>query len=152
MVGRTETFMKKDKKELFRAIKFAIISSSAGIIDAGSFLLLNAFVFGEEHVEISQIISLALSVIWSFTINRKITFKAADNIVKSMILVALFYIVFTPASAFFMKWSVSVGCNEILAKGISMVANLWLEFFYLRFVVFRNTCDTAVKSEKKNEK
>lgn len=143
--------MLKNKKELWRAVKFALISSSAGIIDAGSFLLLNAFIFGKEHVVVSQIISLVLSVLWSFTINRKYTFKAADNIVKSMILVALFYVVFTPTSAWFMGWSVSIGLNEILAKGISMVANLWLEFFYLRFVVFRNTCDTAVKSEEKAE-
>lgn len=135
--------MAKDRKELWRAIKFAIISSSAGIIDAGSFLLLNAFVFGEEQVAISQTISLILSVIWNFTINRKVTFKASDNIVKSMILVALFYVVFTPASAWFMTWVTGIGCNEIIAKAISMVANLVLEFLFLRFVVYRNTCDTA---------
>ena len=123
--------------------KLGCFSSSAGIIDAGSFLLLNAFVFGEEQVAISQTISLILSVIWNFTINRKVTFKASDNIVKSMILVALFYVVFTPASAWFMTWATGIGCNEIIAKAISMVANLVLEFLFLRFVVYRNTCDTA---------
>ena len=136
--------MAKDRKELWRAIKFTIISLSAGIIDAGSFLLLNAFL-GAEHVAISQTISLILSVIWNFTINRKATFKASDNIVKSMMLVALFYLIFTPTSAFFMDWATGAGCNEIIAKVISMVANLVLEFLYLRFVVYRNTCDTAEK-------
>ena len=135
--------MGKDKKELLRAVKFALISSSAGIIDAGSFLLLNAFVFGEKYVAISQTISLILSVIWNFTINRKVTFKASDNIVKSMLLVALFYVVFTPASAFFMEWATSIGCDEVIAKAITMVANMVLEFLFLRFVVYRNTCDTA---------
>ena len=40
--------MAKDTKELFRAIKFALISFSAGIIQIGSFTLLNELVFGEE--------------------------------------------------------------------------------------------------------
>ena len=137
--------MTQDRKELWRAIKFTIISISAGIIDAGSFLLLNAFVFSEEQVAISQTISLILSVLWNFTINRKATFKASDNIVKSMVLVALFYLVFTPLSAWFMAWVTSIGCDEVIAKGIIMIANLVLEFLYLRFVVYRNTCDTAEK-------
>ena len=83
-----------DKKELFRAVKFALISFSAGIIQIGSFTLLNEFVLGAEKAAISHFIALVLSVIWNFTINRKITFKSSNNVVKSMILVALFYVVF----------------------------------------------------------
>ena len=132
-----------DKKELFRAVKFALISFSAGIIQIGSFTLLNEFVLGAEKAAISHFIALVLSVIWNFTINRKITFKSSNNVVRSMILVAVFYVVFTPVSTWFMDWATTNGWNEYLVEGINMAANLVLEFLFMRFVVYRNSCDTA---------
>ena len=132
-----------DKKELFRAVKFALISFSAGIIQIGSFTLLNEFVLGAEKAAISHFIALVLSVIWNFTINRKITFKSSNNVVRSMILVAIFYVVFTPVSTWFMDWATTNGWNEYLVEGINMAANLVLEFLFMRFVVYRNSCDTA---------
>ena len=137
--------MAKDKKELWRALKFTVISLSAGIIQIGSFTLLNEFVLGEEQAAISHFIALVLSVIWNFTINRKVTFKSSNNIVKSMILVALFYVVFTPASTFFMGWATGIGWNEYLVEGLNMLANFVLEYLFTRFVVYRKSCDTAEK-------
>ncbi len=136
--------MTKNTKELWRALKFTLISISAGIIQIGSFTILNE-VFKLENPEVSHFIALVLSVVWNFTINRKVTFKSSNNIVKSMILVALFYVVFTPASTFFMKWATNIGWNEYLVEGINMLANFVLEFLFTRFVVYRNSCDTAEK-------
>lgn len=135
--------MAKDKKELWRALKFTIISLSAGIIQIGSFTLLNEVILGAENEALSHFIALVLSVIWNFTINRKVTFKSSNNIVKSMILVALFYVVFTPASTLFMGWATNIGWNEYLVESINMIANFVLEYFFTRFVVYRNSCDTA---------
>lgn len=137
--------MAKDRKELWRALKFTLISISAGIIQIGSFTILNEFVLGAENSAWSHFIALVLSVIWNFTINRKITFKSSNNIVKSMILVALFYVVFTPASTFFMKWVTDMHWNEYLVEGINMLANFVLEYLFTRFVVYRNSCETAEK-------
>ena len=56
-------------KEFIRAVKFTIISISAGLIQIGSFAL-----FFEVFKWIywpSYLISLLLSIIWNFTINRK---------------------------------------------------------------------------------
>ena len=136
--------MAKNTKELWRALKFTLISISAGIIQIGSFTLLNE-VFKLENPEVSHLIALILSVVWNFTINRKVTFKSSNNIVKSMILVALFYVVFTPASTCFMALATNWGWNEYLVEGINMVANFVLEFLFTRFVVYRNSCDTAEK-------
>lgn len=135
--------MKENKKELWRALKFTLISLSAGIIQIGSFTLLNEFVLGEDNAAISHFIALVLSVIWNFTINRKVTFKSSNNIIKSMVLVALFYVVFTPASTLFMGWATENGWNEYLVEGINMLANFVLEYLFTRFVVYRNSCDTA---------
>ncbi len=136
--------MVKNTKEIIRALKFTVISLSAGIIQIASFTLLNE-VFKLQNPETSHLIALILSVVWNFTINRKITFKSSNNIVKSMILIALFYVVFTPASTFFMKWATGAGWNEYLVEGINMLANFVLEFLFTRFVVYRNSCDTAEK-------
>ena len=135
--------MANDKKELWRALKFTLISLSAGIIQIASFTLLNEFVLGEERAAISHFVALVLSVIWNFTINRKITFKSSNNVIKSMILVALFYVVFTPVSTLFMAWATDKGWNEYLVEGLNMLANFVLEYLFTRFVVYRNSCDTA---------
>lgn len=135
--------MANGKKELWRALKFTLISLSAGIIQIGSFTLLNEFVLGEERAAISHFVALVLSVIWNFTINRKITFKSSNNVIKSMILVALFYVVFTPVSTLFMAWATDKGWNEYLVEGLNMLANFVLEYLFTRFVVYRNSCDTA---------
>ena len=135
--------MANGKKELWRALKFTLISLSAGIIQIASFTLLNEFVLGEERAAISHFVALVLSVIWNFTINRKITFKSSNNVIKSMILVALFYVVFTPVSTLFMAWATDKGWNEYLVEGLNMLANFVLEYLFTRFVVYRNSCDTA---------
>lgn len=140
-----EKIVLKDKKEFFRAIKFALISASAGIIQLGSFTLLNEFILGADNADVSYLISLVLSVIWNFTINRKVTFKSSNNILKSMVLVALFYVVFTPISTLFMGWATQNGWNEYLVEAINMIANFVLEYLFTRFVVYRNSCDTAEK-------
>ena len=89
--------MKENKiKELIRAVKFTIISISAGIIQIGTFALFNDVLHWDYWA--GYITSLLLSILWNFTINRKITFKSSNNIAKSMILVLLFYAVFTPVS------------------------------------------------------
>ena len=67
-----------DKKELLRAAKFTLFSMSAGLIELGSFALLNELL----HLPywISYVIALTLSVVWNFTLNRKFTFQSAANV------------------------------------------------------------------------
>lgn len=137
--------MTEKKKELIRALKFTVISFSAGIIQILSFTLLNELVFGESAEWASHLIALVLSVIWNFTINRKVTFKSSNNVVKSMVLVGMFYLVFTPLSTLFMEWATNMYWNEYLVEGINMLANFVLEYLFTRFVVYRNSCDTAEK-------
>ena len=66
-------------KELLRAIKFALISASAGLIQIATFTVLNEFLHLPYWV--SYLIALVLSVIWNFTLNRKYTFKLYNILV-----------------------------------------------------------------------
>ena len=118
-----------------------MFSASAGIIQFGSFALLNELAGLQEWM--SYLISLVLSVIWNFTFNRKYTFKSTENIGKAMLLVALYYCVFTPASTWLEHYLTdSLLWNEYLVTVINMLLNFVTEFLFQRFVVYRNSVDT----------
>ena len=133
-------------KEFFRALKFTLISISAGIIQIGLFALLNE-VF-EWNYWVSYLSSLLASILWNFTINRKVTFKSAKNVTVAMLLVLAFYAVFTPVSTILGELAENNGVNEYIVLAVTMISNFVLEFLFTRFVVYRNSCDTA---QKKNE-
>ncbi len=133
--------MSTKSKETVRAVKFALISASAGIIQALSFALLNELL--RLNYWLSYLVSLILSVLWNFTINRKITFKSSNNVALSMLLVALFYVVFTPVSTYLGQVATDKGINEYIILAVSMISNLVLEYLYTRFIVYKNSCDTA---------
>jgi putative flippase GtrA len=132
--------MDKDFKELIRVVKFTIISISAGIIQIGLFTLLNE-IFAWNYW-VSYLISLLASIIWNFTINRKVTFKAANNVKIAMLLVLLFYAVFTPVSTILGEVAESGGVNEYIVLAVTMISNFVLEFLFTRYVVYKNSCDT----------
>ena len=129
------------KKEVWRAVKFALFSASAGIIELLVFTLLNE-VFKLPYW-LCYLVALAASVLWNFTLNRKFTFQSANNVPKAMAQVALFYAVFTPLSTLLEHvLTVKLGWNEYLATGINMALNLVTEYLYDRYVVFRDSIDT----------
>ena len=131
----------KCNKELIRSLKFALFSISAGIIQIVLFTLLNELL----HLDywLSYITSLVASIVWNFTINRKVTFKSSNNVKISMLLVFAFYLVFTPVSTVLGSLAENSGVNEYIVLGLTMVSNLVLEYLYTRYVVYRNSCDTA---------
>ena len=127
----------KGDGSMLQAIKFALISASAGIIQAGSFAIFNSAL--KMAWMPSYIISLALSVIWNFTINRKITFKSSANVPIAMLKVAAFYAVFTPATTMLGNYLTgTLLWNDYLVTGINMILNMVLEFFYDKYFVFND--------------
>ena len=131
-------------KELLRAVKFALISASAGIIQIGTFTLLNELLHLPYWV--SYLIALVLSVVWNFTLNRKYTFKSAANVPIAMLKVAAYYAVFTPLSTWLEHLlTTGAGWNEYLVTAINMLLNFSTEFVYQRFFVFGKSIDTQKK-------
>lgn len=133
----------ENKKELVRTIKFTLFSISAGVIQIGLFTLLNELLSFDYWV--SYIISLVASILWNFTINRKVTFKSSNNVKLSMLLVFAFYLVFTPISTILGNLAESSGVNEYIVLAVTMICNFVLEYLYTRYIVYRNSCDTAKK-------
>jgi len=133
-------------KEILRMVKFLFFSASAGVIQIGSFTLLNEFT-GWSYWP-CYLISLVLSVVWNFTLNRKFTFGSAANIPAAMAKVLAYYAVFTPASTLLGNYlAETLMWNEYLVTAINMVLNLSTEYVYQRFVVFGKTIDTARKDK-----
>lgn len=133
------------KKELLRTIKFVLFSISAGVIQIVSCALLNEVL----HMTywIAYLISLCLSVLWNFTLNRKFTFQSAANVPVAMLKVAGFYLVFTPLSTW---WSAALTepsygilWNEYVVLAGTMIINFVTEYLFQRFVVFGKSLDTA---------
>ena len=141
----------KDKKEIWRAFKFLLFSASAGIIEIAFFALLNELTSWSYWP--CYLIALVLSVLWNFTLNRKFTFRSANNVPVAMMKVALYYAVFTPLSTMLGNFLVeSLGWNEYLVTAINMILNFVTEFLYDTYVVFRGTIDTNDIAQKQREK
>ncbi len=129
------------KKELIRTVKFVLFSASAGIIELGSFTLLDAITNWPYWPK--YLIALVLSVLWNFTLNRKFTFRSANNVPLAMLKVACYYAVFTPVTTVLGNYlAESLGWKDVLVTILNMGLNLVTEYLYDRFVVFGKTIDT----------
>lgn len=137
--------MTERKKELLRTVKFVLFSISAGLIQVLSFTLMEELLHWTHWV--AYLISLVLSVLWNFTLNRKFTFHSASNVPIAMLKVAGFYLVFTPLSTWWtaMLTGSSVGWNEYLVLALTMIINFVTEYLFQRFVVFGKSLDTDQK-------
>ena len=155
----------KNSKNIWQFIKFALFSASAGIIQVAVFTLLNeviiklpfiqnAMASNETFAKIMKneygpiyLIALLLSVIWNFTFNRKFTFKSAANIPIAMLKVLAYYAVFTPVSTilgnYFTAKFADIGAINYIVLGCTMATNMITEFLFQKFVVFRNSENTA---------
>ena len=143
----------RNKREVIRAIKFTLVSASAGIVEILVFTLMNELT-GLKYWP-CYLTALIASVLWNFTINRRYTFKSVKNVPFAMFLVFLFYLVFTPVTTVLGNYLVeSLHWNEYLVTGINMALNLVLEYLYDTFVIYRGEMDNndiAVR-EREREK
>ena len=128
-----------EKKQLWQAVKFTLFSISAGVIQIGFFALLEIFI---KDYWIPYLISLVLSILWNFTLNRRYTFKSAANVPVAMAKVFGFYLVFTPLSTYLGNLAEGAGVNDFIILLVTMLANFVLEFLFCKLVVYRGQEDT----------
>ncbi len=134
-----------DKKNVIQLIKFTLFSASAGIIQVASFALFNeVFKF---NYWLGYVISLILSIVWNFTLNRRYTFKSAANVPVAMTKVFLFYLVFTPVSTYLGDLAEKGGINDYIILAATMISNFILEFLFCKIFVYKNQENTL--EEKK---
>lgn len=152
------------KDNAVMALKYLVCTSGAGVIQFVSFTLLNV-VLRFDHLPLftqmfhigavqelkygpSYFVALVLSVIFNFTVNRKFTFRSANNIPVAMAKVFGYYCVFTPLSIWWGEALAQAGWNEYAILIPTMIINGVTEFLFNRFVVFGKSINTAVKKPK----
>ena len=140
----------KDATSVWQVLKFTLFSISAGLIQIAAFTLMET-VFHLPYWP-SYLTALVLSVLWNFTFNRRYTFRSDASVARSMLLVALFYAVFTPVSTWWGHALTSAGWNDFLVLAGTMVVNFVTEFLYQRFVVYRNRIDTNDVARRAGER
>lgn len=140
----------KDATSVWQVLKFTLFSISAGLIQIAAFTLMET-VFHLPYWP-SYLTALVLSVLWNFTFNRRYTFRSDASVARSMLLVALFYAVFTPVSTWWGHALTTDGWNDFLVLAGTMVANFVTEFLYQRFVVYRNRIDTNDVARRASKK
>ena len=156
------------KQNILQALKFALFSASAGIIQVVSFTLLNEVVVPNINIQnetvmkilsseygVCYLVALILSVIWNFTFNRKFTFKSATNIPVAMLKIFGFYCVFTPISTIIgeiVSRSTTWEFAEYIILAVTMMTNMITEFLFCRFVVYKDSMNTNDLAKKEKEK
>ena len=138
--------MNGKKKQLWQVVKFTLFSASAGLIQIGSFALIELFV---RDYWIPYLSSLVLSILWNFTLNRRYTFQSAANVPVAMAKVFGFYLVFTPLSTWLGDLAEARGANDFLILVVTMLVNFALEFLYCKLVVYRGQEGTRKKNSGK---
>lgn len=129
------------RQNVLQALKFTLFSLSAGIVQALSFTFLNEIAILPYWP--AYLISLILSVVYNFTVNRRYTFKSVANIPVAMTKILLYYSIFTPISTLVGDKLVDgFGWNEYLVLAGTMVTNLVTEFMVYRLFVYRNAMNT----------
>lgn len=142
--------VKTSKKETFlQVVKFTLFSISAGLIQTIVFTLMNEI--GHLPYAVSYLTALVLSVLWNFTLNRRFTFKSANNVPIAMLKVLGYYCVFTPLSTWWGAALTNAGVNEYVTLIGTMLINFVTEFLFNRFVVFRNSINTNDLANKTKE-
>ena len=134
------------KESLLQAVKFTLFSVSAGIIQVLSFTLLNEVLTMRYWP--AYLISLLLSILWNFTLNRRYTFRSAANVPVAMAKVLGFYAVFTPLSTWLGDVADRASVNEYLILAATMISNFVLEFLFFKFVVFHGQENTRTDAPK----
>lgn len=162
-------------KVKLQGLKFLFFECSAGLIQFLSFTLMKWLVNNisyfinlqdtnekfaaliENEYGPMYLIALFLSVCWSFTFNRKVTFKSASNVPIAMLMVLGYYAVFTPISTIIgnnitANYIMTIGGNTDLILGsnnlgpiidfvvliVTMFCNMVTEFLWEKYVVFRD--------------
>ena len=132
-----------NKTSAWQVIKFTLFSISAGIIQIGSFTLINELLHWAYWP--AYLISLVLSVLWNFTLNRRYTFQSAANVPVAMAKVFGYYLIFTPLSTWLGALAEGAGVNEYIVLVVTMLSNFVTEFLFCKLIVYRNQENTRKK-------
>ncbi|MGE4454723.1 MAG: GtrA family protein [Sphaerochaeta sp.] len=135
------------KENAIQVVKFTLFSISAGVIQIVVFTIMEEL-FHFSYWP-SYLTALIASVIYNFTVNRRFTFKSANNIPKAMSQLGIYYLIFTPLSTWWGDALVGLGMSDYIVLGGTMVVNLVTEFCVNRFIIYRTSINSRITQQPK---
>jgi len=144
-------------QEVIKFMRFLFFDASAGVVQIGVYTFLYTVV-GITVWAGSYLPALIASVLWSFTANRKFTFKSVSNVPVAMMKVTMYYLIFTPVSLWWGteltkgSWGISKGAQSFIVLIGTMVINFVTEFMVYRFWVYRRSINTSASGVREQEK
>jgi len=142
-------------QEVAKAFRFLGFELSAGIVQTSVFTML--FQVVRLMYWTAYLPALIASVLWSFTANRKFTFKSVSNVPVAMMKVTLYYLVFTPTSTWWgnelnrSSWRYMTNAQPYIVLIGTMVINFLTEFMVYRFWVYRRSINTSEAGLREQE-
>jgi len=144
-------------QEIVKFLRFLMFELSAGVVQVLVFTILFDGL-GLRPWVMTYLPALVASVLWSFTANRKFTFKSVSNVPVAMMKVGLYYLIFTPASTWWgtvlndQHWAMGTTAQNYVVLIGTMVVNFVTEFCVYRFWVYRKSINTSEAGAREQEK
>ena len=115
--------------------RYLIVGSLSAVIELLVFSLL--FYFVQVPIKYSSPAALLFSTIFNFILSSTWSFKGAKNIVRSIVLYILLFLINTLFSGWASDALFSLGCPGIFAKILTMACIVSWNFILYRKVVFK---------------
>ena len=113
---------------------YLVVGFLSAAIDVGGFQVLYSLGLA---IPLANAISLILSTVFNFSLNRNVTFKSVSNPVRSMVLYFILFAFNYCFSSIFISVLVGWEIYSILAKVLALAITTTWNFALYRLVVFK---------------
>ena len=128
--------------EFVRFLKFIFFIISAGLVEMFSFTILNNYI--EVEYWVSYSLSMILVIFWEFSLNRKFTFQSDCNYYLALFKVLIYYLIYIPINLMLIDFFTNLEYSNLTIGLVCMLFNIFTEYVYLRFYVYKDSTDTKV--------
>lgn len=123
----------KSRETIEQGIRYLFVGGGSAAIDVGLF---QALYFLGMRAASANVISLSVSTVFNFLMNRSVTFKSAANPVRSAISYLLLLAFNMLFSSFAITILIDMGLHSLLAKLAALACTTSWNFILYRKVVF----------------
>ena len=143
-------------QEIIKLLTFVGCEASAALVQIGVYTLLDVttgWTYWQKYLP-----ALIASVLWSFTANRKFTFKSVSNIPLAMLKVTIYYTIFTPVSTWWgdalaaQHWVISPQAQGYVILIGTMLVNFVTEFCVYRFWVYPHSINSSAAGQREQSR
>ena len=123
------------KKTLFQAIKYLMVGGSSAAIELVLFQLLSAAF--AVPLAAANVTAVVVSTVFSFLVNRNVTFKSTSNPLRSLVLYLLLFALNTTFSTVVISLLAVQGVYPLVVKVCTMACIVLWNFVLYKKIIFK---------------